>query len=400
MNAYERDPYLAELRTRVVHCGKDDQGVFAVLADTIMYPEGGGQPADRGKIGASPVVDVQRVDDEIRHYLEARVVPGDCVVRLDWTRRFDHMQQHTAQHLITAVAAEELGWQTRSFHLGASTSDIELDVASIAAEELSFLEDKVGMYIRDALPVRTTTVAPAALEELGVRTRGLPAGHRGDVRVVEIEGVDRNACGGTHVAGTTEIESVVFLGTEPMRGGTRLYWVAGGRVRARLHQRERHAADVRRLFEGADEEVLELAAGKLAKLQEAERELKSLRASVAGLSAAALVASNQTVLDRHFDNENGAFLQLVSRELLALTDARPALLTASNADGSFFALCAPADTGLDLRELGAEAARLLSGRGGGSAEIVQGKASSLARRGEVVELLARALDRVDHPGSR
>lgn len=387
MYAYDSDPYRTELAVAVLHTAEQDGRRYVVLDDTILYPEGGGQPADHGWVDEAPVTDVQRSGDEIRHYVDGSLDDGNAVLRLDWKRRFDHMQQHTAQHLITALAADELGWQTTSFHLGATISDIELDAVEVDDDDLSRLEDKVAERIRQARPVTSRRVSPENFRSLEVRTRGLPRGHQGDIRLVEIDGVDCNTCGGTHVACTAEIESVVLLGTDSMRGGTRLHWIAGGRVRRRLHQQERHAAAIRRTFETSDEEAVQVAEAKLERLKEAERQVKSLRASLARQAAVGLLASADAVLDAHFDDTDAGFLQLVARELVNAGGHRAALLTAEGPGGAFFVVCAPPEAHLDMRPAGARVAELLGGRGGGSPEMIQGKAASLQRRADAKAIL-------------
>jgi len=124
------------------------------------------------------------------------------------------MQQHTAQHLLTAVAADQFGWQTTAFHLGAHVSDIEVDVKSIGKSELRLLEETVAVEVRAARRISARRVSPDEYEQMEVRSRGLPPGHSGDVRLIEIEGIDLNTCGGTHCVSTAEIEAIALLGTE------------------------------------------------------------------------------------------------------------------------------------------------------------------------------------------
>ncbi|MBK9966059.1 MAG: alanyl-tRNA editing protein [Holophagales bacterium] len=246
--AFEREPYLTELSVRVAETGIENGQPWAVLDDTVLYPEGGGQPADRGLLGGVPVLDVQVVDGAIRHLLASPVSEGPFELQLDWNRRFDHMQQHTAQHLLTAVAADRLGWETTAFHLGPETCDVELAVASVGAGDLLRLEDEVAAEIRAARPVTQRRVRPDEMGSLPVRSRGLPEGHEGDVRLVEIEGIDLNTCGGTHLRATSEIEALKLLGTEKLRGGTRLFFVAGGRIRRRLGGHEERSGRLRVLL--------------------------------------------------------------------------------------------------------------------------------------------------------
>ncbi len=393
--AFEREPYLRELEVEVTGVGKDDAGPYAVLSDTVLYPEGGGQPADHGYLGAIRIIGVQRLDGEIRHYLENAAATGSATLTLDWKRRFDHMQQHTAQHLITAIAADEFGWETTSFHLGVRSSDIELDVGSIADPDLVSLEERAATVIHEARPVTTRRAAPEELASGDIRSRGLPAGHDGDVRLVEIAGIDCNTCGGTHVGTTAEIGAIKLLGTESMRGGTRLHWVAGARVRTLLAAHETRAASLREIFETSDDEVLQVADSKLARLKQAERQIKRLRAELAEETARRLESSEGAIVDAHFDGADSGFLQSIARQMTALRASRACLLTATSDSGSFFVLSRGTGFELDLESIGAQLATLLDGRGGGSAELFQGKAGTLERRPEAVALLENAIG----PGS-
>ena len=385
--AYERDAYLQELETEVIEFGTEGGRPFAVLADTIMYPEGGGQPADRGWLGEVGVIDVQRREGVIRHCLEHPLAAGPVMARLDWARRFDHMQQHTGQHLLTAVAADRFGWTTTAFHLGEEVCDIELGVASLDPARLEALEEAVAVEIRAARPVSTRRVDPVELAALDVRTRGLPAGHRGDVRLVEIAGIDRNTCGGTHVRSTAEIEAVKLLGSDPMRGGTRLTFVVGGRMRARLGAHEARSARLRATLGAPDEELAAVAEAKIGQLQAAERRARGLEEELAEAIAATLAASSERVVSAHFEGKNVAFLQALARRLAEAAPGKAALLTASEDDRAFFALAAGAELPLDVAVAGREVAALLGGRGGGAGRVFQGKAGSLEARGAALARL-------------
>ena len=390
--AYERDPRLRELAVEVLAAGAADGRPWAELSDTVLYPEGGGQPADRGWLGEVAVDDVQQRDGRVLHFLAAPVAPGPALLRLDWGRRFDHMQQHTAQHLLSALALDRYGWRTTSFHLGKQVSDVELATSVLPVARLAELEEAIAEAIRAALPVTTRRVAPEKMAALAVRTRGLPAGHTGDVRLVEIAGIDLNTCGGTHLASTAEIESVKLLGTEAMRGGTRLQWVAGGRVRARLAAHEQRAEALRRTFDTGDDELAATATAKVAQLQESERARRRLAERLADAEAARLlaVARADGFVEAHFDDADGAFLQRLASGFSAAPGAAVALLTAAFAGGALFALAAQPDATVDVRALGGRAAAALGGRGGGSGRVFQGKAGSLAERATLVGELRAA----------
>ncbi|HVN74891.1 MAG TPA: alanyl-tRNA editing protein [Thermoanaerobaculaceae bacterium] len=392
--AYERDPYLTRIDTEVVEVGADGGHPFAVLADTVLYPEGGGQPSDRGSLGEAEVLDVRRRCDVVQHVLDRPLPLGPVTAALDWKRRFDHMQQHTGQHLLTAVAEDRLGWPTTAFHLGERVCDIELAVASVAPGQLAALEEAVAAEVRAARPVSARRVTPAEYATLAVRTRGLPAGHTGDVRLVEIAGIDLNTCGGTHLRSTAEIEAVKLLGTEPMRGGTRVFWVAGGRVRARLAVHEARAAALRGLLGAPDDELETVAELKLDRLRELEKRVRGLEDEVADAAAEALAARSERVVSAHFEGKDISFLQRVGRRLSVAAPAAVALLTASDGNQTSFVVVAGEAALPDVQAAGREVGGILGGRGGGAGRIFQGKAGSLAGRDRALARLVELVTAV------
>jgi len=374
---YEREPYRAETPTEIVSVGEETGRPFAVLSDTILYPEGGGQPADRGLLNDTPVLDVQRRGGEIRHFLERPVFPGPATVRLDWGRRFDHMQQHSGQHLLTAVAQDRFGWETTAFHLGELLSDIELAVPKLPPGKLRELEEAVAAEVRAARPVTARRVTAAEFAGLPVRTRGLPEGLEGEIRLVEIAGVDLNTCGGTHVRSTAEIELVALLATEALRRGTRLYFAVGARARRRLASHEERNAALRKLLGAPDESLVAAAEERLAKLKDAEKALRATEEEEAREMAAALAGEEAAVVSRVFSGRPATFLNTLSKDFLSAAPSKAGLFVATTGGQIFFLLAAGAEAPLDVQAAGREVAALLGGKGGGSGRLFQGKAGSL-----------------------
>jgi alanyl-tRNA synthetase len=346
--AYEAEPYRTELPAHVLRVAEEGARIFAVLDDTILYPEGGGQPPDHGFLDETAVVDVQKKAGETRHYITTRVPPGPATVRLDWRRRFDHMQQHTGQHLLTAVAQDLFGWETQAFHLGA-----------------------------------------AQYATLSVRSRGLPEGHEGEIRLIEIAGRDVNTCGGTHLASTSEIELVKLLGTEALRGGTRLFFAAGSRARRRFSEGETRCAALRAVLGAPDEGLIEAARLKLEQLAAAERRARSLEDELAEAAATSLAAADGAAVSAHFDGKDLSFLQKLSKAFVEKAPGKAVLLTASSSGQHVFLVAAGETSKIDVTAAGREIAALLGGRGGGSGRVFQGKAGSLADR-------ARAFEKFTH----
>jgi alanyl-tRNA synthetase len=390
VSAFHRDCYLTELTAEVVATGEEDGNPFAVLADTLFYPEGGGQPADHGRLGGAEVLDVQRRGDEIRHYLSRPVAEGPVRLELDWSRRWDHMQQHTGQHVLTAVALRDFHWRTTAFHLGAEWSDIELDAPRLDRADLDRLEEAVAREIHAARPVTYRTAEVGDFERLGVRSRRLPEGFEGTVRLVDIEGLDLNTCGGTHCRSTAEIGLLCLLGTEPMRGGTRVFFVAGDRVRRRMAAHEDRNLQLRSLLDTGDEQLSEVIALRLDREKELARAVRRLSDELADVAAATLCAGDARLLDAHWQDRDMAFLQRVGRTLAEAAPERRALLSSENEDGPIFLAVAGESSGLRLEEVGPQIAAVLGGRGGGRGTIFQGKAESLANRDEALRILRDA----------
>jgi Ser-tRNA(Ala) deacylase AlaX len=390
--SFEREPYRVDLDVKVVRVGEEKGTPFAVLDDTILYPAGGGQPSDRGWLGDVAVTHVERVKGNLRHYLEIPVDVGPDQLSLDWARRYDHMQQHTAQHLLTSLALRRFDWTTRSFHIGPECSDIELAVEPPSQANLNALEDAVAEVVVVGAPIRAFRVSPQEMAQLRVRSRGLPDGHRGDIRLVEIEGVDLNTCGGTHVASTAEVEAVKILRAEPLRGGCRVYWVAGNRVRRRLGEHEARIAELRKLFDTGDEDLVAVAELKLNQLGLVRRQQRQLEERLAHALLSGLLERGERVVALHLEDAEATLLRRVAEGFAARGERRVGFFSADADTESLFILARGKGCPLDLSDVGPRVMELLAGRGGGAGALFQGKAPTLEKRDEVLELLRELAD--------
>ncbi|KAG2219534.1 hypothetical protein INT45_003099 [Circinella minor] len=237
----QREPYSRELKTSCIACSEkpDKKGFYHVkLHDTVLFPEGGGQPYDTGFIDDIQVYNVQRKKLEHIHYTKQPVPVGQQVfVKLDWERRFDHMQQHSGQHLLSAVLEQEPYFiETGSWNLGATKSYIELESGEKkqrmpTAEELKQVQKHINQLILDAAPFLVHTETN---NDSTNKPDSLPEDYvgGGTIRHIEIKGIDRgNACCGTHIKHTGHLQSLKLLHSEKARGGnTRLFFIFGQRV--------------------------------------------------------------------------------------------------------------------------------------------------------------------------
>ena len=376
---YFDEPAPERLATRVVESGVAEGRPWVRLEETIFFPEGGGQPADHGTIGDAEVVDVQSRGAEVVHLLDRQAPRGEVQTALDTTRRFDHCQQHTAQHLLTAVLLDRHGMPTTSFHLGADYTAIEVRGTVPGRAALRGYEREVNALLREDRAVRTRWVDPEALAGLPVRSRGLPEGHVGPVRLVEIEGLDLNTCGGTHVARLGEIQTIEVLDAEGARGGARIRFLAGGRVFASLDRRRDVEQALRSRLGTAPTEfdaVLASWEEERKHLARRVRELEAERAEAAAVTIASEPAGPLCALDPRASLE--ALRALAQAVLRHRPDAVVVVAGGSeDPDGPYFLVQAGPDGPDDVGAVGARVRDAMGAKGGGRGRTFQGKGGSL-----------------------
>ncbi|MFQ5583628.1 MAG: alanyl-tRNA editing protein, partial [Calditrichia bacterium] len=224
---YYDNPYQMEFEAEVVEQIRGNGHWLVRLSRSCFYPEGGGQPADRGFLNDIPVVDVQSENGEVYHYLPEKLAGPRLRGKIDFKRRFNYMQQHSGQHLISACFLQEGNFPTVSANLGSEFTTMELDCKTISEETLRKVEHRANEVIRQNVPIHCYLVSRTELKNIPLRKA--PPGLE-KIRIVEIENVDYSACGGTHVSRTGEIELVLYSGVEKIRGRVRVYWKIGRRA--------------------------------------------------------------------------------------------------------------------------------------------------------------------------
>ena len=234
---YHDDSHLFSWETTISKIIPAEEGYLTILEETAFYPGGGGQPHDIGSINGIEVLDVTISDSgRILHRMKERPAEGLCHCRIDRERRMDHTQQHSGQHLLSAVFRELYGAATESFHLGRETSSIDIS-ASITPEQVEAAERKANHYIQENRQVSAYYVTEEQLAALPVVKK---PSVNGQVRIVEIEGIEYNPCGGTHVSRTAEIGILKIIKTEKHKDFTRITFICG----LRAYQDYRMNADI------------------------------------------------------------------------------------------------------------------------------------------------------------
>jgi alanyl-tRNA synthetase len=368
----------------IAHAG---DALHVMLDQTAFYPTSGGQPHDTGRLNDVRVIDVIDDDDRVVHVLEAPLPLGAVHGEIDARRRHDQMQQHTAQHLLSALAATRFGWETASVHFGVDHSTIEFDTAAASETELHDLEVMANAEVAAARPV---TVSFEELAEAIARgLRKAPARHDA-IRVITIAGLDRSACGGTHVASTAAIGAIVVHGAERMRGHVRVGFLAGDRVTTRVHVHEDRLARLAELVSCGVDELPGLVEKRQAELTVLRDQVEQLEREVAVTRLRALVdasiADAQGVRRVVYRSESDSpTLLRTMAQGVATIDRVLFVATTSQPPAVFFA--SGPHTGVDAGSSLKAALAKVGGRGGGSPKAAQGTVASLESLHEVVALL-------------
>jgi len=288
---FYEDPYQKELETTITACKKTDGGFLAVLQETIFYPTGGGQPHDTGFINDLPLLDVFEKDGTVYHLLPEDPGLTKAACRLNWERRFDHMQQHTGQHLLSAIFLDEYGWATESFHLGQEYCSIDLATAALSKKTQAAAEEKANALITANLAVKAYTVGKDDLENIPVRKLP-PAVER--IRIVEIDKIDYSPCAGTHVSRTGEIGSLKILRAEKYKGMARVYFLCGGRARRDYGIKHALISELTALFSAPSAELLHRAEAELEQKRSLEHKVQKLQSELLSCKAQEIASAADT----------------------------------------------------------------------------------------------------------
>lgn len=385
---YYTDAYLRAFDARIVDRTADGRTIY--LDRTAFYPTSGGQPFDTGTLAGITVIDVVDEGERIAHVLTSPA-PRDLQTVsgiVDWNRRFDHMQQHTGQHLLSALFADRFKLHTVSVHFGASSSTLDLDEELVSAKTLIAVEELANLAIAESHEVSVTFESAATAA--GLRK---PPPREGELRIVDIESLDRSACGGTHLHTTAEIGTLLIRGAERVRKTTRVDFVCG--LRAVRTARADHEL-LTALAQSAGVAATELAA----KMKSQGEELRAAQSARREASTALDAYHARERFDSAIPDANGRRRIVIDRrdarapatvdELRSLAQATLALgdaLFIGTLPSPPTIVVASSEGGLDA---GATLKKLLAdhgGRGGGNARIAQGTVPTLGALDAVVAAL-------------
>ena len=363
---YYDSAYIKEFEAQVLSCQEGKKGWEITLSATAFYPEGGGQPADTGLLGNVRVTDVHEKDGQVVHYTDGPLPVGEMVRGvIDWDRRFQHMQEHSGEHLVSGLIHQRFGYDNVGFHMG--TDEVTIDFNGVLEwGDLMAIEEKANGMIWENLEISAVYPEKDELDAMEYRSKKELTGA---VRIVSIPGGDVCACCGTHVERTGEIGLVKFLSMIHYKGGVRISLLCGKRA-VEDYERKR-------------DQVQKISVLLSARPGEISRAVEKLKDEEAKLQEKLVAAYDKLIASEVRDIKEGdgdifilepdfeaiQLRHLVNR-LLEEKKGRTVLALGGAAEGSFLYVLGSRDG--DMRRLSRELNGLLNGRGGGSAQMAQG----------------------------
>jgi alanyl-tRNA synthetase len=369
------DAYLQRDMTKVVNVAKDElEKWYVTLEETVFFPTGGGQPHDVGQINDVVVFDVEEIDGEIRHYIADPILKvGEAVeMEINWQRRFDFMQQHTGQHLLTASFVELYGIQTTSFHLGKELVTIDLDAKKVSDDQLAEVEKRANQIILENRPIETKWVSKEELAAYPLRKK---VAVEEDIRLVIIPDFDYNGCGGTHPSSTGQIGSLKILDTEMQKGHVRVHFVCGNRVIDQLHRKQKTLQEVTHLLSASEDGVVNSVKILLENGKKLEKTLDEAQQQLLNYEVKELlggITESTPSIERVFQQRSIQQLQKLARLIVTEATTTQLIFIAENDGLLQIVLARGTNNQTNMKKLIAQILPLINGKGGGSENFAQG----------------------------
>lgn len=385
---YHQDSYLKDFRGRVVGLARWKGKPAVELDRSCFYPASGGQPSDRGDMEGLPVVEMTDTRGRLLHVLERGSLAEGQEVQgtLDWDRRFDHMQQHTGQHILSQAFVQVLDWDTVSFHLGRELCTIDLTGDALTPELIYQVEDTANRIIIECRPIQVHLVDARRQSEFPLRK---PSEREGMLRIVEISDFDFSACGGTHCRSTGEVGLIKIRRWERAKKRARVEFYCGGRAFRDYRWKNRAVYRLSRLYSRPDREVVEAAMEHLEREEGLRKKLAAVQDRYLDSEAARLLdgareVQGVRVVRRILTGIDMKAARELGRKLVQDGEKRLALLGLEG-ESPALVFARSEDLRWHMGEWIRKAAPLIAGRGGGSPRHAQA-------RGSRPEGLAEALD--------
>ncbi len=369
--AYSDDSHCKQWTAHILQRVPDEGRVGLVLDRTYFYPGGGGQPPDKGWIGGQPMLEIAEGDDII-HWVAADPDTDEVECLLDWPRRFDHMQQHTGQHILSAAFESELDADTVSFHLGEELVTIDLPRVNLTHEDIERVERAANRVVMADVPLEVHHFEPGQPIPFPLRK---PPTVSDAVRIVAVEGVDYSPCGGTHCKRTGEVGVIKIVRAERRGQETRIHFLCGWRALEDYARKHTIVSALANRFTVAQGELMDAVMRLEDEAKELRKGLRRAQERLSDLEAVQLWADAEDVrgvrvISKVFDDRSA---QAVRQLAIRLAERGKAVaLLAARGEKVQVVFARSDDVGYDMAALLRQVAPLFGGRGGGQPHLAQG----------------------------
>lgn len=381
---YYEDPYLTTFTASIIK--KEPE--YVIISETAFYPTGGGQPCDIGSLNDISVVNVEIIDGEIRHFLAEPLDSQSIEVKgsINWRRRFDHMQQHAGQHILSAAFAELFQMQTVSFHLGKETATIDLDTTEVTEEQLKKVEELANQIILENRAIETKWVTEDELTQYKLRKA---TSIKEDIRLVIIPDFDYNACGGTHPSSTGQVGSIKILQKEKQKRHIRVEFVCGKRVLTQLDRKQNVLLNLISKLSSPEEKLVDAANNLLHTNKTLEKLLNEQKQELLKFEAKELLKQSiNDIVGVTFENRTIQDLQRLARFLVEESPSSLCVLVSHNEEKLQIVTARGTNREESMKALLLQLLPLINGKGGGNDTLAQGGGEAALSS---TELLNKAL---------
>lgn len=391
---YYIDAYKKDFTTKVIKQDYNAEGnLYVVLNETAFYPTGGGQPHDTGTLNGIPASNVEEVNGEIRHFIVEQLHTEEVEGKIDWERRFDHMQQHTAQHILSAAFWDHFNIPTIGFHLGKETITIDLETENLHAETVEKAVQIANKIVFENHPIRIEWMNLEEAKTLPLRKEPTMTEN---IRVVIIENFDYNGCGGTHPKHTGEVGPIQVLGWERNKGGIRLTFIAGWRTLKLMGQQQQIMKDVSKQLNSSEADIPAKVSQLLTSQKENEKALQTMNEKLLFAEANELLQQPLEIhggilISKVFTNRP---MQEIAKLSAIITEQQEHAITyfvIENDDKLQCILACGKTVTLDMNTLLKDALPAIEGKGGGNKKSARGGGKAVMTGDEFLNQLVSSL---------
>ncbi len=380
---YLESPYQVEFEAQVVEKVICEQKPALILDQTCFYPESGGQPCDKGMINGIEVIKVLEDEARIIHLLAEDISSDKVTGKIEWQTRFDHMQQHSGQHIISQSFHELLGAETLSFHLGEAISTVEMDLGKISEEDVENVERRANEIVFQDREIKCYFIPEEKIESVPLRR---PPKKKGLIRVVEVSDFDFSACGGTHVRRAGEIGLIKILKWERIRNNIRFEFICGKRTLEDYLWKNRILRELSNRFTVKEEEILFSVEKLSSDLKSQKRKGKKMQEKIAQYEAKEIIQeTKERIIKELFVDKTPEEVRFLVLNIIRKGDFVVLFGLKGEERGHLILACSE-NINIDMREIVPLVSPLIKGKGGGSPSLVE-------IAGEEIENLEQALER-------